>query len=103
MADRNWRLVNLELNLILHPVQSNIIIDTCLVSSTVTLKTLMLCYHYMSHKPSRLGLQTQSYCFATVMSPGEITSQRRAINIDIFAFFIYFMFTFLETSQVSSV
>ena len=41
-ADRNWRLVNLELNLILHHVQSNVTIDTCLVSKTVTLKILML-------------------------------------------------------------
>ena len=42
VADRNWRPVNLELNLILHHVQSNVTIDTCLVSKTVTLKILML-------------------------------------------------------------
>ena len=77
--------------------------DTYLFSPTVTLKILKLCFHYMSHKLSRPGLQSQSYCFATVMSPGEITSRRGAINIDMFAFFFYFMFTFLETSQVSSV
>ena len=69
----------------------------------MTLKILILCFYYMSLKPSRPGLQTQSYCFATMMSPGEITSRRRAINIEIFVFFIYFMFTFLEISQVSSV
>ena len=52
-------------------------------------------YHYISHKPSRPGLQTQSYCFATVMSPGEITSRRRAINIDLFALFhLFYVYVF---------
>lgn len=76
----------------------SIIIDTCLVSPTVTLKILILCYYYMSLKPSRPGLQTQSYCFA-LKSRAE---DERSIQIYL-VFFIYFMFTFLEISQVSSV
>ena len=61
VADRNWRLVNLELNLILHHVQSNVTIDTCLVSKTVTLKILMLVISVISQvvqgcKPKAIAL-----------------------------------------------